>query len=472
MTSIWMEACMGEFLKKMDSILWGPGMLFFLLGSGVYLLIKLRFLPIRRLGYALSCVLKPESETAKGDGISARSSLTTELAATIGTGNIVGVATAMVLGGPGALLWMILAALVGLSTKFAESMLSVAYRRRDKNGQYAGGPMYTLSGAFPNGVGKLGGILFSVFAVFASFGMGNMTQSNSISESLSETFSISPVHTGIILTVLVIFALLGGIKSIAGITLYLVPFMALFYCLGTVFIILLHIDRLPEAAAALFTGAFSGRAAAGGICGMTCASMQEAMRFGVSRGVFSNEAGLGAAGITAAAADTDSPVRQGYISMTGVFFDTILICSLTGLALLTSGVLGMQEGGEPVMGAALMIAVFSTGFGSFGGCFVSIGIALFAFATIIAWEYQGECAFSFLTGGRACMEYRFIYAAATFLGAVCSLEAVWDFADCMNALMAVPNLLCVLALSNVVYRKIVLYDKIHISKKSKYVKNR
>lgn len=464
---------MAELLKQVDTVVWGPGMLAFMLGTGLYLLIRMRFLPVRNLGYALRCVIGRDKRavgtgckrglTAKREGeISPLSSLTTELAATIGTGNIVGVATAMLLGGPGALLWMIVAAFVGLSTKFAESMLAVKYRTRDESGSFVGGPMYTMLRGFPiRRLGKLLGGLYALFAVFASFGMGNMTQSNSIAVSFRETFKISEAKTGLILTILVILIVLGGIRSISRITLYMVPCMALFYILGAGAVIVLHLDRLPGCLTEILRMACSGEAVAGGVGGAVVASMQDAMRWGVSRGVFSNEAGLGAGGITAAAADTASPVRQGYISMTGVFFDTIVICTLTGLALSCSGAIGMRdEKGCLLTGTALTIAAFSTVFGRLGGSFVSMGIALFAFATIIAWEYQGECAFAFLVRKkRYCILYRFVYGLITFVGAVCTLEVVWDFSDIMNALMALPNLFCVIVLSHVVCREINDYEK-------------
>lgn len=459
---------MAELFNRLDAFLWGPWMLALMLGSGLFLLFRLHFLPIRNLGYALCCVMGWDENGSKNEnknekrGISPRSSLTTELAATIGTGNIVGVATAMVLGGPGALLWMLLAAFAGLATKFAESMLAVRYRIRDRDGRYVGGPMYTLQyGLSHKRLGRALGLLFAAFAVLASFGMGNMTQSNSIAASMEETFGIAPAKTGLALTILVILAILGGIKSISKLTLYMVPCMAIFYIVGALVVISVHFRELPQGIWEICSMALTGRAAAGGVSGMLAVTVQDAMRYGVSRGVFSNEAGLGAAGITAAAADTDSAVRQGYISMTGIFFDTIVICTLTGLVLSCSGVLGMRdENGQLLTGAALTIAAFSTVFGEWGGCFVSVGIALFAFATIIAWEYQGECAFGFLVGKKQyCICYRFIYGLSTFAGAVCMLETVWSFSDIMNALMAVPNLFGVLALSGTVSREMQAYEK-------------
>lgn len=452
---------MAEFLKNVDNLVWGPGMLILLLGTGIYLMFRMRFLPLRNIGYALRCLFQKEGKNGQEGEVSALASLTTELAATIGTGNIVGVATAMVLGGPGALVWMLLSALIGLSTKFAESMLSVKYRTRNRAGAVTGGPMYTLRSAFPNRkVGNILGMMFAFFAVFASFGMGNMAQSNSITSALYESFGIPQAKSGLVITILVILCILGGIRSISKITLYMVPCMALFYIIGALAVIIANPVGLAKGIAEIITMAFSAKAMAGGVGGAIVASMQDAVRLGVSRGVFSNEAGLGAAGITAAAANTASPVRQGYISMTGVFFDTIVICTLTGLALAASGTLGRtDENGALLTGAALTIAAFSTVFGELGGGFVSIGISLFAFATIIAWEYQGERAFEYLVRKpRYNIWYRFAYTLITFVGAVCALEPVWSFSDIMNALMAIPNLICILALSGEVCREMHAYE--------------
>lgn len=462
-----------ELLSKLDELIWGPWLITLIIGTGIYLMIQMHFLPVRNFFYALRLALgwkHPSSGTMPGDAfntssakpISPLAALTTELAATIGTGNIVGVATAMVLGGPGALVWMLISSLIGLSTKFAESMLSVKYRTKNADGQFAGGPMYTLSHAFPYPrAGNFLAVLFALFAVFASFGMGNMTQSNSIAEAMSESFGISKGLVGLILSIFVILSVLGGIGSIASLTLWLVPIMALFYILGSLAVIFSNLDNLGEGLRQIFTMAFSPKALAGGFGGGVIVSLQDTLRYGISRGVFSNEAGLGAAGISAAAADTDSPVCQGYISMTSIFFDTILMCSLTGLVLASSGVLGLSDAsGELMTGTALAISAFSLVFGDFGGAFVSIGIALFAFATIIAWEYQGEKAFEFLVKDpKHCIWYRFVYTLVTFVGAVCSLEIVWDFSDIMNGLMAVPNLICVLVLSKTVCRDMILYER-------------
>ena len=456
------------FLQQADRIVWGPWLIFLLLGCGCYLMISLRFLPFRILLAALGLVFHSKSRKGTdGEGVSSFSALTTELAATIGTGNIVGVATAMVLGGPGALFWMLLSGIIGLSTKLVESTLCVRYRVRDHKGKPVGGPMYVLQNAFPyRRMGRILAVLFAIFAVLASFGMGNMTQGNSIAEALAETFGVGRTATGLVLGILTILVILGGIDKIARVTEYLVPCMAVFYLFGTGMVIFTHLHNLPAGIWQILWGAFCPEAMAGGTIGFLCSigngtacSGRQAMRYGVSRGVFSNEAGLGAAGISAACADTSDAVRQGYISMTGVFIDTIVICSLTGLAIASSGMLGQRDAqGEFLNGTALMIAVFSATFGRVGEWMLTLSIALFAFATIIAWEYQGEKAFEYLMG--RCHRsgwYRVGYGIAAFLGAVCSLEAVWDFSDICNGLMAVPNLLAVVMLSKGICREIRSY---------------
>ena len=456
------------FLQQADRIVWGPWLIFLLLGCGCYLMISLRFLPLRNLLAALGLVFHSKSRIGTdGEGVSSFSALTTELAATIGTGNIVGVATAMVLGGPGALFWMLLSGIIGLSTKLVESTLCVRYRVRDHKGKPVGGPMYVLQNAFPyRRMGRILAVLFAIFAVLASFGMGNMTQGNSIAEALAVTFGVEQTATGLVLGILTILVILGGIDKIARVTEYLVPCMAVFYLFGTGMVIFTHLHNLPAGIWQILWGAFCPEAMAGGTIGVLCSigngtacSGRQAMRYGVSRGVFSNEAGLGAAGISAACADTTDAVRQGYISMTGVFIDTIVICSLTGLAIASSGMLGQRDAqGELLNGTALMIAVVSATFGRVGEWMLTLSIALFAFATIIAWEYQGEKAFEYLMG--RCHRtgwYRVGYGIAAFLGAVCSLEAVWDFSDICNGLMAVPNLLAVVMLSKGICREIRSY---------------
>lgn len=360
------------------------------------------------------------------------------------------------------MVWMILSSFIGLSTKFAESMLSVTYRTRNDRGELSGGPMYTLRNGFPvKGLGEVLGKLFALFAVMASFGMGNMTQSNSIAAALEETFQVERAFSGLIVTIITILVVLGGIATISKVTRVVVPVMAIFYMLGSLIVIALHWRNLPQGLWMILSMAFSPRAVAGGVGGHLTGALGPALRWGVSRGVFSNEAGLGAAGISAAAAHTDDPVRQGYISMTGVFLDTVVICSVTGLVLASSGVLGMKDaGGELMTGTALTIAAFATTFGELGAVLVTIGIVLFAFATIIGWAYQGEKAFEFLAEkSKYCIAYRFIYGFVSFIGAVCALDVVWDFSDICNGLMAVPNLICVIVMSKEVCRAIKEYRR-------------
>ena len=455
-----------ETIHSIDNLIWGPWMLFFLLGTGIYLTIRMKFLPFKNLKYALLCTIgREESMQAREnrsfkerkEKISSFSALTTELAATIGTGNIVGVATAMVLGGPGALLWMMLSSLVGMATKLAESTLAVKYRSVNDRDEFVGGPMYFLYKAFPNRkTGWILGVLFAVFAVLVSFGMGNMTQSNSIADALYVAFSVPKAKTGLFVSIITILVVLGGIRSISKVTQIMVPFMGIFYLLGTILVIITHLKNIPEGIWQMITMAFCPEAVTGGMLGNLTVSMQEALRFGVSRGVFSNEAGLGAGGISAASAHTNDYIKQGYISMTSIFIDTIIICSFTGLAILASGVLGtLDERGELLTGTALTIAVFETTFGKWGAVFLSICITLFAFATLVGWAYQGEKAFEFLAGKSSyCIWYRFCYGLVAFIGSVCSLKTVWEFSDVCNGLMAVPNLIGVLALSGEVCREI------------------
>jgi len=469
----------GDFIQRIDDLVWGPWLLFLLLGTGIYLMLRLDFLPLKNLRFAFECILGggyiTEEVPVKGDSrrkrrkkrpagkVSALSSLTTELAATMGTGNIVGVATAMVLGGPGALFWMVVTSFIGMATKLVESMLSVKYRGRNRLGEAAGGPMYTMAAALPGKrFGRGLGCLFALFAVFASFGMGNMTQSNSIADALYVTFQVPKAATGLFVTVLTILIVLGGIGSIARVTQLMVPFMGVFYLAGTFAVILTHWRTLPFALGGILTAAFCPQAVSGGLFGTVLVSMGQSLRWGVSRGIFSNEAGLGAAGISAAAADTEDYVRQGYISMTGVFLDTAVMCSLTGIALACSGVLGMTDkAGKPLTGTALTLAAFQGTLGFLGEGFVSVCITLFAFATIAGWAYQGEKAFEFLMGGRVRYNiwYRFCYALTAFVGCVCSLEVVWNLSDICNGLMAVPNLICVLLLSGEACREIKAYGR-------------
>ena len=459
-----------KVLNSIDDFIWGPVMLVLLVGTGVFLTIRLNFLPWRNLGYALKSVLSKEARSKnRGEGdISPFSALMTALAATIGTGNIVGVATAMVLGGPGALVWMWISACFGLSSKFAECMLAIKYRVVNENGEMSGGPMYTMKHAFKNKkVGNILGFLFALFTVLASFGIGNLTQANSISAALEETFNIPLWITGIIITVLALLIIVGGIKNISKVSQVVVPTMAVFYVLAGILVILFNIKNLPSGVATIFKMAFSTKAAAGGVGGTIMVSMMQSLRWGVARGVFSNEAGLGSAAITAAAATTDNPVRQGYINMTGTFFDTIVVCTITGLAIASSGVLGTLDASlELVTGSALTIMAFSSALGKFGGILVNICIVLFAFSTIIGWEYHGEKAFEYLVKKpKYCIIYRIIFSLVSYIGATTALKVVWSFSDIMNGLMAIPNLICLLALSGVLAKDVKKFQNIIIAEK-------
>ena len=448
-----------EIISKVDEFVWGPVMLVLLVGTGIILTVCTRFLTWRNLGYALKSTLSKEARTksrGKGDG-SPFSALTTALAATIGTGNIVGVATAMVSGGPGALVWMWISAIFGLTSKFSECMLAIKYREENVKGEMSGGPMYTMKKAFKNK--KFGAVLawlFALFAVVASFGIGNMTQGNSISGALHTTFHVPTWVSGIVITVLAFFIIVGGIKSISKVSSVVVPVMAIFYVVCGMIVIIGNISNLPSGLAMIFHMAFSTKAVGGGLCGTIVTSMMNAMRYGVARGVFSNEAGMGSAAITAAAATTDNPVRQGYINMTGTFWDTIVVCTITGLAIASSGVLGMTDAaGEMLTGSDITIAAFETILGSAGGWLVTIGITLFAFSTILGWEYHGEKAFEYLFGTHKYnMIYRIVFSLVVYFGCTQTLSLVWNFSDIANALMAIPNLICMLLLSGEIAKDI------------------
>lgn len=463
---------LGDVLSTIDGIVWGPIMLCLLVGTGVILTIRTRGLGWRNLGYALKSTLSKEARTkSRGSGdISPFSALTTALAATIGTGNIVGVATAMVSGGPGALVWMWLSAAFGITSKFSECMLAIKYREVNANGEMSGGPMYTMKKAFKNKkIGAVLGWVFALFAVIASFGIGNLTQANSISESLKSTWNIPTNVVGVILTILALIIIVGGIKSISKVSQVVVPAMAIFYVIAGLVVIIINIENVPAGLTAVFQSAIGIQPLAGGVAGTITASMMNAMRFGVARGVFSNEAGMGSAAITAAAATTDNHVRQGYINMTGTFYDTIVVCTITGLCIASSGVLGTTDAsGELVSGAALTIAAFSTVLGKWGAYLVTIGIALFAFSTILGWEYHGEKAFEYILGTHKYnMIYRILFSLIAYIGATTTLQIVWDFSDIANALMAIPNLICLLALSGEIAKDMIEFQKVIKAEKNK-----
>ena len=451
-------------IKQIDDIVWGPAMLVLLVGTGIFLTVRTGFLPWRNLPYALRSTLSKEARTTKrGSGdVSPFSALTTALAATIGTGNIVGVATAMVSGGPGALVWMWISACFGLSSKFTECMLAIKYREVNEKGEMSGGPMYTMKKALPKGFGSVLGWLFAFFAVVASFGIGNMTQANSISAALNQTIGFNKTVVGIVLTVLTLLIIVGGIKTISKVSSVVVPLMAIFYVIAGIIVIIGNIGNVPAGVVMIFKYAFSVKAVTGGALGTIVASMMSAMRFGFARGCFSNEAGMGSAAITAAAATTDNPVRQGYINMTGTFWDTIVVCTITGLCIASSGVLGQIDPatGQLYTGSALTIQAFRSVLGPLGGWLVTIGITLFAFSTIIGWEYHGEKAYEYIFSYKSIMVYRILFSIVVFFGATMTLDMVWNLSDIANALMAIPNLICMLFLSSEVARDMKAFQEI------------
>lgn len=460
-------------VKAVSDFVWGPVMIVLLVGTGIFLTFRLNFLPWRNLGYSLKSLLSKESrKTTDGEGdISPFSALMTALAATVGTGNIVGVATAMVMGGPGALVWMWISAAFGITTKYAECALAGKYRTVNEKGEMCGGPMYTLKYGLKNK--KLGAFLAAVFAIFtviASFGIGNATQANSISSAVNSTFSVPKWVVGLLLAILVVAVIFGGIKTISKVSSVLVPAMALFYIGAGLIVIVINGKNLPEGIANIFTMAFGAKAVAGGLVGTITASMMSSMRYGIARGVFSNEAGLGSAAISAASATSSNHVKQGYINMCGTFIDTIIVCTITGLAIASSGMLGQAnpETGKLFEGAQLTIAAFESALGKTGGVLVTIGIILFAFSTILGWEYNGEKALEFLLKKPLyCYIYRVVFSVLTYIGATASLDIVWSFSDIANGLMAVPNLIGLLALSGVLAKETKEFQKTLKAEKNK-----
>ena len=436
-------------MADINNFVWGPIMLALLVGTGIFLTVRLHFLPWRNLVYAIRMIFRHRDEH-EGD-ISPFQSLMTALSATVGTGNIVGVATAMVLGGPGALVWMWISAAFGLSTKYAESVLAVKYRETNSVGEMSGGPMYAMKYGIKNKfAGRALAFLFALFVTLASFGIGNMTQANSIAAALSHSYGVPSYVTGAVIMVLALAVLIRGIRSIGKVSSVVVPAMAAFYFVTAGIVIVVNIAAVPAGIVEMFRMAFSFDSVAGGVGGSIVASMLTSMRWGVARGVFSNEAGLGSAPIAAAAARTDHASRQGYVNMTGTFFDTMIVCMLTGLVICSSGVLGTinPATGELYSGAELTIAAFSTVFGDYGKLIISISLSLFAFSTILGWEYYGEKALEYLIKKRpVIMGYRILFSLVTFVGATTALEVVWNFSDTMNGLMAIPNLICLLWLN-------------------------
>lgn len=435
-----------EIVGKVNDFVWGPPMLVLIVTTGVYLTFRLKFLNVTRLGYALKQIFSKNKEGESGD-ISQYKSLMTALAATIGTGNIAGVATAITLGGPGALFWMIVTAFFGMSTKYAEGLLAVKYRTLDKRGEVAGGPMYYLERGLNL---KWLAVLFAIFGSIAAFGIGNLVQSNSIADVMFTSFKIPTIATGIAMALLTALVILGGIKSISNITSLIVPFMGAFYVLTSLIIIGLNINHLPEAIGTIMKAAFTGADKVG--AGFAGATVAGAIRFGVARGVFSNESGLGSAPIVAAAAKTDHPTRQGLVSMTGTFIDTVIICNITGILITITGV-WQSASKSGLTGASLTAKAFTQSLGPIGGVLVAISIVLFAYSTILGWSYYGEKCIEYLGGENIIKPYRYLFILIVVVGAVARIEVVWNLADTFNGLMAIPNLVGLLLLSNVVIKE-------------------
>jgi len=438
-----------NFLAVVSGWVWGVPLLVLLVGTGLFLTIRLKGVQFRLLGHSLNLALRERKETsedAEGE-ISHFQALTTALAATVGTGNIAGVATAISAGGPGALFWMWITGLVGMATKYAEAVLAVRYRVKDENGAMSGGPMYYLRDGLK---AKWLGVIFAVCTAVAAFGIGNMVQSNSVADVVRATTDIPMWITGVVLAVFTGLVVIGGIRSIGRVTEKLVPVMIVFYIGGALAAIIMNISEIPAVVSAVFVHAFTPHAATGGFLGAT---VKMAIQKGVSRGVFSNESGLGSSPIAAAAARTSTPARQALVSMTQTFIDTIIVCSLTGLAILSSGAWTQvdPESGRLFTGAPLTSLAFSTSIGSWaGGIIVTVGLVLFAYSTILGWCYYGEQALKFLAGERAVRVYRVLFVMVVALGAAVKLDLVWSFSDVMNGLMAAPNLVGLLLLSGVV----------------------
>lgn len=433
-----------HWVGNISSLVWGPWMLALILGTGLFLMIRLKALPLLRLGLGFKQLWLGRKGSGGGD-ISPFNALMTSLSATIGTGNIVGVATAIAVGGPGALFWMWCSALLGMATKFAEAVCAVKFREKDSQGRYVGGPMYYIKNGLGSGWMWLA-VLFAVFGSFAGFGIGNMVQANSVADALQGSFSIPRWCTGLALMVLAGVVLIGGVKRIAAVAGKLVPLMALTYLTAGVVVLLINVAEIPAALALIIESAFSPIAAVGGFEG---ALVAKAIQMGVARGVFSNEAGLGSAPIAHAASETDHPVRQGLVAMLGTFIDTIVICTITGLAIVVTGVWsGVYEGAR---GVALSQAAFG-GSLPYGEVIVSLSLAVFAFTTILGWSYYGERCAQFLLGEKVIVPFRLCWVLALYLGATASLGLVWGIADVLNGLMAVPNLIALLLLSGVVVR--------------------
>ncbi|WP_105149012.1 alanine/glycine:cation symporter family protein [Streptococcus suis] len=433
-----------ELFKAINNLVWGPPLLLLLVGTGVYFTLRLGVFQIGKLPTAFRLIFSSD-QSGQGD-VSSFAALCTALAATVGTGNIVGVATAITTGGPGALFWMWVAAFFGMATKYAEGFLAIKYRTKDANGQAAGGPMHYIT----LGMGQKWKPLAVFFAVsgvlVALLGMGTFSQVNSIASSMSSSFGLAPQLVSIVTAISIAFFIFGGIEKISDVSTKVVPFMAILYILASITVLAVHWDQLLPTLALVFKSAFTPAAAMGGFVGAT---VKEAIQRGIARGVFSNESGLGSAPIAAAAAKSDNPVEQGLISMTGTFIDTLIICSLTGLSILVTD----QWTTEGLAGAPLTQAAFATVFGNTGSIALTISLVLFAFTTILGWSYYGERCIEFLFGTKSILPYRLLFVAMVALGGFLKLDLIWTIADIVNGLMALPNLIALLALSPVIIKE-------------------
>jgi len=431
-----------DVLNQLSAWVWGPVMLAFLLGVGIYLMFGLKAFPWRNTARAFVLLWRTQKTEREGD-ISPFQALMTSLSATIGTGNIAGVATAIALGGPGAVFWMWMTALFGMATKFAEAVLAVKYRELDEDGRHVGGPMYYIK----NGLGERWhwlAVFFALLGSLAAFGIGNMVQANSVADALESLFHVPVWQTGVVLTVLSAAVILGGLSRIAEVASKLVPAMAIAYIVGALVVIMFNIEQVPQAVLLIVSSAFTETAAVGGFAG---AAVWAAIRFGVARGIFSNEAGLGSAPIAHAAAKTNNPVQQGMIAMLGTFIDTLMICTMTALVIILTGVWSSGE-----TGAALSTLAFDTGIPGWGGYIVVFGLVVFAFTTILGWSYYGERCAEFLFGVKVIWPYRILWLCAIPVGAMGKLGLIWLIADVMNGLMAIPNLIALCLLSPVIFK--------------------
>lgn len=438
-----MEYLLNAF-NGLNGIVWGAPMLALILGTGLFLMFLLKFMPLRKIGAGFALLWNGRTTNANENGdISPFQALMTCLAATIGTGNIAGVATAIFMGGPGALFWMWCTALVGMATKYSEVLLAVHYREKDKNGEYIGGPMFAIK----NGLGKRWvwlGTAFAIFGGLAGFGIGNMVQVNSMAQALNSTLHIPTWITGVITTIIVAMVTLGGVKRIGKVAEALVPFMCVTYIIAGVVVLVVNAAVIPDAVALIFNSAFNPVAATGGFAGSV---VMMSIRYGVARGVFSNEAGLGTAGIAQAAGTTKSAVRSGLIGMLGTFIDTLIVCSVTGLAIVSSGVWSNGQSG-----AALSAAAFESAMPGFGGILLTIALVIFAFTTILGWSYYGEKCWIYLVGTKSVLPFRLLWVIAVPFGAISQLDFAWLVADTLNGMMAIPNLLSLLLLSPVILK--------------------